>query len=79
MKQESWTTIKELITSSMHPGERFVTIINEHGLMSCANASMKRSLDLDDPRRSAVNFFDLVHPAHLGQLRQTISNVNVTR
>jgi PAS domain S-box-containing protein len=79
MKQQSWTTIKELITCSMHPGERFITIINEQGLMSCANASMKRSLDIDDPRQVNVNFFDLVHPAHLGQLRQTISNVNLTQ
>jgi PAS domain S-box-containing protein len=71
--------LREMLSCPGRPGERFITIIDEKGQMLSANASMRRGLEIADPKNVAVNFFDLVHPSHLGVLKQTISKVNLTR
>jgi len=79
MKKTSWTTLKQIIGNTSRQTNLFLTVINEKGLISCANASMKKDLELNDPRLVSVNFFDLVHPAHLGHLKNALSqttNIN---
>src|SRR5688500_11003787 len=72
MKKTSWTTLKQLIGDTGRQTDLFLTVINEKGLISCANATMIRNLALNDPRLISTNFFDLVHPAHLGDLKNAL-------
>ena len=72
MKKTSWTTLKHLIGDTHRQTDLFLTVINEKGLISCANATMIRNLALNDPRLVSTNFFDLVHPAHLGDLKNAL-------
>lgn len=75
MKKTSWTALKQMISSTGRQSDLFLTVINEKGLISCANANMKRNLDLNDPRLISINFFDLVHPSHIGDLKDTLLKV----
>ena len=72
MKKACWTTLKRLIGNHPQQADLFLTLINEEGKISCASARMVRKLELNDPRQSSVNFFDLVHPANVGELKQTL-------
>jgi PAS domain S-box-containing protein len=72
MKKTSWTALKQIIGDTGRQTNLFLTVINEQGQISCANATMKRNLDLKDPRLVSVNFFDLVHPAHVGNLKNVL-------
>ncbi len=72
MKKTSWTTLKQIIGDTGRQTDLFLTVINQQGQISCANATMKRNLDLNDPRLVSINFFDLVHPAHLGNLKNAL-------
>lgn len=72
MKKASWTTLKRLIGKNQSHAGLFLTLINEKGEISCASARMVRKLELNDPRKSVINFFDLVHPANVGELKQTL-------
>ena len=72
MKKACWTTLKRLIGNHLPQADLFLTLINEEGKISCASARMVRKLELNDPRQSSVNFFDLVHPANVGELKQTL-------
>ncbi len=72
MRKTSWTVLKQIIGNTGRQTNLFLTVINEKGLISCANASMKKNLELNDPRLSSINFFDLVHPAHLGDLKNAL-------
>jgi PAS domain S-box-containing protein len=76
MKKTSWTALKQMISSTGRQTDLFLTVINEKGLISCANANMKKNLDLNDPRLISINFFDLVHPAHVGDLKDTLLKIN---
>lgn len=72
MRKTSWTALKQIIGNTGRQTNLFLTVINEKGLISCANASMKKNLELNDPSLASVNFFDLVHPAHLGDLKNVL-------
>lgn len=77
MKKTCWTTLKGLIGDNNGQTELFLTLINEEGLISCANATMVRCLEINDPRLASTNFFDLVHPAHVGDLKKTLLTTSV--
>lgn len=77
MKKTCWTTLKGLIGDNNGQTELFLTLINEEGLISCANATMVRCLEINDPRLASTNFFDLVHPAHIGDLKKTLLTTSV--
>lgn len=72
MKKTSWTTLKQIIGNTSRKTDLFLTVINEKGLITCANATMIRNLELNDPRLVSTNFFDLVHPAHLSDLKNAL-------
>ncbi|MGZ8522948.1 MAG: PAS domain S-box protein, partial [Chitinophagaceae bacterium] len=78
MKKTSWTALKQIIGDTGRETNLFLTVINEKGQISCANATMKRNLDLNDPRLVSINFFDLVHPAHLGNLKNALHDTMQT-
>ena len=72
MKKTSWTTLKQMIGDTGRQTNLFLTVINENGLISCANATMIRNLELNDPRVVSINFFDLVHPSHIGDFKNAL-------
>lgn len=72
MKKTSWTTLKQLIGNTGRQTNLFLTVINENGLISCANSTMIRNLELNDPRQVSINFFDLVHPSHIGDFKNAL-------
>ena len=71
MKATSWTTIKQIIADSGHDN-LFLTLINEKGQISCANATMIRTLGLQNPRAIPVNFFDLIHPFYIDDFKKVL-------
>lgn len=75
MKKTSWTALKQIIGNTGRQTNLFLTVINEEGLISCINASMKKNLELNDPRMVSTNFFDLVHPAHLGDFKNALLKI----
>ena len=72
MKKTSWTTLKQIIGNTDRQTDLFLTLINEKGQISCANATMKKNLELNDSRLVSTNFFDLVHPSHIGDLKNAL-------
>jgi hypothetical protein len=55
MKKTSWTALKQIIGNTGRQTNLFLTVINEEGLISCVNASMKKNLELNDPRLISTN------------------------
>jgi len=68
----SWTNIKTIIGSAPKQDDLYLTLIDEEGTIACANMNMLRSLDLDDPRKTKTNFFDLMHPAHVDDFKEVV-------
>ncbi len=50
----------------------FLSLIDEEGIIACANATMIRTLELEDPRSSTTSFFDLLHPGHVDDFKRII-------
>jgi PAS domain S-box-containing protein len=71
-----WTAMKSIIQSFTRQDDLFLTLIEEDGTITCANATMLKELELEDPRDAATNFFDLVHPAHLTAFKDLVRNVS---
>lgn len=76
MKRTSWTTLKQIIGDTDRKTDLFLTVINENGLINCANATMIRNLELNDPRVVSINFFDLVHPSHIGDFKNALKETS---
>jgi PAS domain S-box-containing protein len=72
MKKTSWSTLKQLIGNTTGQSGVFLTVINEKGLISCANARMIKDLALNDPRIVSTNFFGLLHPEHVNSLKNAL-------
>lgn len=72
MKKASWKTIRQIIADNKDQSSLFLTLINEDGLIACANATMIKNLEINDPRQELVNFFDLIHPFHLEEFKNTL-------
>jgi PAS domain S-box-containing protein len=70
---KQWTALKNLISSEELQKNPFLTLINREGRMLCANSAMQRSLHLDNPRHTSVNFFNLLHPDHISLFRDAIN------
>jgi signal transduction histidine kinase len=67
--KKNWTAMKNIIHASQGPGELFLSLINEKGTITCVNTTMQKELHLDDLRSNSINFFDLLHPAHVPGFR----------
>jgi PAS domain S-box-containing protein len=65
MMKKRWTAMKNIIQASSRVGDLFLSLVNEKGVIICANAAMLKKLHLEHPRTIQTNFFDLVHPTHL--------------
>lgn len=74
--KKSWSTLKRIIQDSRAGRELFLSLIDEDGMIRSANASMLRNLEIADPRQSPTNFFDLVHPVNMTELRKKLDDVN---
>lgn len=70
---KQWTALKNLISSEELRKNPFLTLINREGRILCANSAMQRSLHLDNPRNTPVNFFTLLHPDHIPLFREAIN------
>jgi PAS domain S-box-containing protein len=64
--------MKEIIGASAQQTDLFLTLIDEEGLIFCANANMLKNLELQNPRLQATNFFDLVHPVQVDEFKKVI-------
>src|SRR5689334_9571340 len=71
-----WTAMKSIIQSFTRQDDLFLTLIDEDGTITSANATMLKELELEDPRDTATNFFDLVHPAHLTAFKDLVNNAS---
>lgn len=67
--------MKRLIGNNHSQACLFLALINEEGEISCANARMIQKLELTDPCESSINFFDLVHPANLNELKKALVSI----
>ena len=72
--KSNWTNIKNIINRRDTRSDLYLSLIDEKGNISCANATMLRELDLDDPRCTSLNFFDLLHPAHVDGFKKIVEN-----
>ncbi|MEP7374437.1 MAG: PAS domain-containing protein [Chitinophagaceae bacterium] len=72
MKTTSWTAIKQIIGDNNSQTDLFLTLINENGFISCANATMIKDLEIKNPRLFSTNFFDLIHPFNLDEFKNTL-------
>jgi len=70
--KSKWSAIKQLIGAYKHQEGIFLSLINEEGKIVCANANMKRTLHLKNPRQVPTNFFDLLHPVNLTDFKTAI-------
>jgi PAS domain S-box-containing protein len=72
--KRSWGAIKKIISAAAGHNDLYLTVIDEEGEISCANANMLKSFDLKNPRSVKTNFFDLVHPVHVTDFKKTIQH-----
>src|SRR3990170_3590459 len=76
MKKTSLTTLKQIIGDTGRQNDLFLTVINEKGLISCANATMIKNLELNNPRLVSTNFFDLLHPSYIGDFKNALQKTS---
>lgn len=68
-----WTTYKKIIGAYEHQKDLFLSLINEDGKIVSANANMLKTLDMKHPGTEDVNFYELLHPAHLNDFKSCIN------
>jgi PAS fold len=71
-EKTSWTAIKQIIGVNNNQPDLFLTLINEDGIITCANATMIKDLEIGDLHHATTNFFDLVHPFNLDGFKNTL-------
>jgi PAS domain-containing protein len=78
MMSKEWDKMKRIISAYGQRKDIFLSLINEEGLICCANANMIKSLHIQNPRLTKTNFFDLLHPANHKDFKKAllISNEN---
>ncbi|MBI5373593.1 MAG: PAS domain S-box protein [Sphingobacteriales bacterium] len=59
-----WKDIRRIIEETAVPREKFISLINEEGMILSANSRMKRSFHLAHPRATARSMFELLHPVN---------------
>lgn len=70
--KRKWTTLKQIIGAYEEQKNVFLTLMNEEGRIVCANANMKKTMHLKNPRKQNTSFFDFLHPAHFESFRNAI-------
>lgn len=69
-----WKLLKTYISSHEKPGGLYLSIIDEQGIIVNANAKMIQSLQLENPRKSRVDFIQLIHPVNQDKFRNVLSH-----
>lgn len=64
MTKTTLTSIRRLIGASQSPSNRFLSVIDESGNILSANTGMVKGLAINNPKTTAVNFLELLHPVH---------------
>lgn len=67
-----WKLLKKYISSHEKPGGLYLSIIDEQGIILNANAKMVQSLHLENPRKSRVDFIQLIHPVNQDNFRKVL-------
>ena len=75
----NWSRIKSLISRTPPRAALYLSLIDEDGVIECANATMLHGLELDNPRHAKTNFFDLLHPRHVESFRKIVEGVTAQR
>ncbi len=70
----NWTSMKSIINAATTRSDLYLTLMDEEGIISCANASMIKNFHLENPRSVKTNFFDLVHPVHISHFKNTVQD-----
>jgi PAS domain S-box-containing protein len=70
--KRKWTTLKKIIGAYEEQKNVFLTLMNEEGKIVCANANMKKTMHLKNPRKQTTSFYDFLHPAHFDSFRSAI-------
>ncbi len=73
-----WKFLRSMISTADLRSELFLSLINEQGEILCANATMQRNLDLENPRSHSINFFHLLHPEHSTDFREAVLRARAT-
>jgi len=68
--------MKDMISGVNGPGDLFLSLINEKGVISCVNTTMQKELQLDAAGNREINFYDLVHPAHVPGFKSLMNVVS---
>jgi PAS domain S-box-containing protein len=66
--------MKSIINAADRPSALYLTLIDEEGVISCANATMLKNFHLENPRFNKTNFFDLLHPVNVGDFKETVQH-----
>ena len=72
INRHNWATIKELISSSAHNSELYLSLIDEEGSIESVNEAMTLALDVSD--KTGSNFFELIHPVHLDEFKKLMND-----
>lgn len=70
----NWTSLKSIIHASARRSDLCLTLMDEEGIISRANAGMLKGFHLGNPRLVKTNFFDLVHPIHIQDFKKTLQH-----
>ena len=77
MSHVNRTAIKTIISKTQAPEARlFLSVINEHGTITLANAAMIKDLELENPRTVQTNFFDLLHPCNVDDFKRVVQQTS---
>ncbi len=77
--KKQWQTMKNIISSNNWGKDLFLSLIDEEGTIFSANASMIRTLHLQDPKIQKTNLFDLLHPLSTGEIKKAISHCGTSK
>ncbi len=72
---QSRTILDALMNGDAGTSDLFLSVIAEDGMIMNANANMINTIGLNNSGKKAINFFDLIHPAHVRNFQQTIRDV----
>jgi PAS domain S-box-containing protein len=72
--EQKWTKLKNIISSNEEKKGIFLSLLDERGMIICANATMIKSLNLKNPRETQTSFFDLLHPVNLDAFKSVLKD-----
>lgn len=71
---QQWAALKTILGAKEIRDNLFLSLIDEQGNILSANARMLKTLHLDHPRETAINFFHLLHPGHIDLFKNVLLN-----